>query len=546
MPIQKSQIFSYLRAAAALTATLVLMSITTDFPGPAKGGGTGWCSDYEGNNFPCSDTPTTGGGTDYGYGGGGCAAYDTSDYNSGYNDGPTYVGEYHPEHSNVVWNGENWIPADGYEWISDDPYDYSVQPLYGTSHPTYSNVVWDGDGWVPSSGYEWATDDTYDYTVQRIYGSAHPEHPNVEWQDDGWYPMDGYTWASDDQDDYSVVSTAPSYGDTHPYEANVWWNGSKWEPAEGYTWATDDPADYSVVEAGPDIGDTHPDSENVYWTGDSWIPLEGFVWLNDASGDYRVVPAEKSVIVPSDTVTSDTVPSEELVNAVPLLRQSTSQLASLQINEVPSPSGYKSASERRVQLEALSDQHLEDQLAHIKQTMVAMGEDFRADSAALQAWYEDSRQAEEDALKASFTLLMGVALDEKFDGVWKNLPKMKTLAKNGMRIISFEGPVRKLSEDVLNPDANREMLAAYMGELTGQLHDFDAELVSTAGARTVGLASFFIDYTYQAAKWSVSRDQILMITNNLDKPNGKLEAQKSLSRLQEDLYEERARRQGGG
>ncbi|HEY9163321.1 MAG TPA: tetratricopeptide repeat protein [Magnetovibrio sp.] len=45
-----------------------------------SGGPTGWCTDYEGNNFPCGSPPSDGGGGggggggDYGYGyGGGCA-----------------------------------------------------------------------------------------------------------------------------------------------------------------------------------------------------------------------------------------------------------------------------------------------------------------------------------------------------------------------------------------------------------------------------------------------------------------------------------------
>lgn len=38
-----------------------------------SGGPTGWCTDYEGNNFPCGSPPSGGGGGgDYGYGGG-CA-----------------------------------------------------------------------------------------------------------------------------------------------------------------------------------------------------------------------------------------------------------------------------------------------------------------------------------------------------------------------------------------------------------------------------------------------------------------------------------------
>lgn len=37
-----------------------------------SGGSTGWCSDYEGNNFPCGSPPSSSGGGGYAYGGG-CA-----------------------------------------------------------------------------------------------------------------------------------------------------------------------------------------------------------------------------------------------------------------------------------------------------------------------------------------------------------------------------------------------------------------------------------------------------------------------------------------
>ena len=125
--------FSILRAAFMLMAAFVLLSFT--IPAPAEGGGTGWCTDYDGNNFPCYDDSTS----DYGYsgGGGGCVSPNSGYYDdsSSYSSGPSYVGEPHSEHPNVVWDGEYWTAADGYEWVSDDPDDYTVQPLYGTFHP---------------------------------------------------------------------------------------------------------------------------------------------------------------------------------------------------------------------------------------------------------------------------------------------------------------------------------------------------------------------------------------------------------------------------
>jgi hypothetical protein len=538
---QNGRLYSFLRATLTLAAAFVLLSLTIGTPTPAEGGGTGWCTDYDGNNFPCYDDSSSG-GSEYSSSGPCTAAHcGCLNPNSGYYDDtayysePTYVGQYHSEHANVVWDGEYWAPESGYEWTSDDPNDYTVQPLYGTYHSTHPHVWWDGDGWTPESGYEWASDDSYDFTVQRTYGSAHPSESNVYWNGDAWSPADGYIWASDDPDDFSVVSATPDYGDTHPDEANVWWNGDAWSPADGYTWASDDPNDFSVTEVYvPSIGDPHPDSGNVVWNGDNWLPADGFTWLNDEAGDFRVVPIEEPEVETAST------------NTVPMLSQSVSRLSSLRINDVPSPAGYKSESERRAQLAALSDQHIEDQLAHIQRTMAAMGKDFRADAADLQAWYEDTKKAEEDALMANFSLLVGGALDDEFTGAWKNYAKIQKLAKDGMKALSAKGPVESLYKDYKNPQAQRDAASFIIGEITGLLADIDPEILSAAGTKSVGLASFFIDYTYQAAKWSISRDQILMITSNLDQPNGKLYAQRALSKLQVDLFEERARRMAAG
>ena len=38
-----------------------------------------------------------------------------------------YIGQPHPLHPNVVWDGKYWTPAKGYEWVGTASYDYRVR-----------------------------------------------------------------------------------------------------------------------------------------------------------------------------------------------------------------------------------------------------------------------------------------------------------------------------------------------------------------------------------------------------------------------------------
>ena len=58
-PTEKILLSSFLRAASTLAAVFALMSLTIGLPTPAVSGGTGWCTDYDGNNFPCYDESAT-------------------------------------------------------------------------------------------------------------------------------------------------------------------------------------------------------------------------------------------------------------------------------------------------------------------------------------------------------------------------------------------------------------------------------------------------------------------------------------------------------
>ena len=64
----------------------------------------------------------------------------------------------------------------------------------------------------------------------------------------------------------------------------------------------------------------------------------------------------------------------------------------------------------------------------------------------------------------------------------------------------------------------------------------------SSGVPAVTLANYLVNYSYQATRWEVSRQQIKMIGNNLDSPQGKLQAQKSIKVFYEKLIQERNRR----
>lgn len=72
---------SLVQMLKSIAAGVVVLAALSAPQAQISGGSTGWCSDYEGNNFPCSDAPSSGGGGGYDYGGygGGCA---TAAYNS--------------------------------------------------------------------------------------------------------------------------------------------------------------------------------------------------------------------------------------------------------------------------------------------------------------------------------------------------------------------------------------------------------------------------------------------------------------------------------
>lgn len=452
-----------------------------------------------------------------GYGGGGCATtgYDDSYYGGGV----TNVGDYHPDYPNVVWDGEYWQPADGYHYVSDAPDDYRVARNYGAPHPVHPNVVWDGEYWQPADGYHYVSDAPDDYRVERNYGASHPTYPNVVWDGEYWQAEDGFHYVSDDPNDYSVER---DIGSTHADFPNTYWDGSSWKAADGYIWASDDPEDLTTIPR--PIGASHPGYPNTSWNGDAWTPAEGYVWASDDPDDLRVLPEPELVqeAALSDPVTLPTSPS-------------------LRITDVPSPSGYKTETERREQLAKLSDDQIDRELARIRQTLTRMQADFTNDTRDLNDWLKESQQAEDDALKDSFGLLIGGSLD-KFADTWAAYPRLKAIASDGWEIAGKLEQAIKMADNPLDISHYREQLRDKMMESYKILVESGSEAVSEQGPKAIALAKFVVDYSYHMTRWGLARNQIHAISDNLDGPNGKLEAQLAIKELQEDLFAERERR----
>jgi len=494
-----------------------------------------------------SDSPTY--DTGYGGGGGGCATYDQSSYYSG----PSYIGEYHPDHSNVVWDGQYWTPGNGYEWVTNEQNDWRVQRIIGSYHPDYPNVVWNGEKWRPADGYGWYSDAPDDYRVISA-GESHPSHANVFWNGEKWAPADGYIWANDIQGDFTVIGP----GEEHPEHRHVIWNGEKWLPAEGYGWANDIQGDFNVV--GP--GEEHPEHRHVIWDGEQWTPDEGYAWAGD-EGNFTVIgpgeayPGHPNVIWNGEKLTpaegyvwlNDTVDDFRVVTVEEAEQKAAATLAltelpsdrGLRINEVPSPSGFRTAAERQAQLDNMSNEQIDTELGRIRRTLVRMQSDFESKTADLNEWLKEAEQAEVDALKDSFGLLVGGAM-KRFEGVWENYPRLKAIADNGLDYAGKLDLAIKTSQDPQNVQHQLEIAREMMMDAHKALVQEGMAGLSESGPHAAAFAKFLVDYSYHMTRWGIARNQINAISDNLGKPNGALEAQKAIKVLQEELISERDRR----
>jgi len=218
-------------------------------------------------------------------------------------------------------------------------------------------------------------------------------------------------------------------------------------------------------------------------------------------------------------------------------------IVTLKTIDVPSPFGFRSEGERRQQLAKLSDKQINAEIERSKKTLERMKTEFLNDPKALEACLEEMKDSERQALMAGFHLILGGSL-VKWKKGWEAYPRLKSLAENGLRYLSYDEPAKRIMKNPDDQEAHQEMARVYMLDLYGTLRDFDEGLITKNGPPLAQFADFLVEYSYQVARWAIARDQVLTISKNLDKPNGKLKAQQAINQVMEDLIQERKRRAG--
>lgn len=221
------------------------------------------------------------------------------------------------------------------------------------------------------------------------------------------------------------------------------------------------------------------------------------------------------------------------------------------MKEVPSPSGYRSKSERHALAAALSDAQLENALRETRRQLERLKQDLQKDSNAMDDLLKEAEQAELDALLAGFNLLTAGAVD-KFPTSIPDKPQYNEMLRHlkflTKRAAGVPGIKSGYDEDKKN-DNNKQLVATLVTEGYAilveygdvYLGDFAKKLLD-AGLQYISLASFALSYGEAALRWGVTRNQMQILIDNIDAPNGKLKAAESLGRLYQDLIDEKKQR----
>lgn len=246
-------------------------------------------------------------------------------------------------------------------------------------------------------------------------------------------------------------------------------------------------------------------------------------------------------IIHSDTSVVDLRNLSEQGGASALFDGSASSGKSLKLIDVPSPAGYRSEQERRQQLAKLTDKQIDTEIERMGRMFERMKVDFEKDPKALEKYLLESQDAEREALMTCFQSMLSGSI-KKWDKHWGKYPKAKKLAEEGLRYLGYEKPVKDYLKSPEDTQANLQMARTYLVEVYGIVSDIDPEEFTAVGVPAVSLVNFLVDYSYQVSRWAAARRQIRIISDNLDDPKGKLQAQKAIRRVHEDMIKERNRR----
>ena len=197
----------------------------------------------------------------------------------------------------------------------------------------------------------------------------------------------------------------------------------------------------------------------------------------------------------------------------------------------------------------LSDADLAAEIARLRKLMGKTGADFRADVADLKAWTRESQRAQAEAIKLSLDLLQGAMLDFFAEGAYAALPEGSEATR--IRLAAAKaglGLGRSGVDYAESAHQRQDHLAASQAVLqAGYEFLSDSKIkdkITKDGPAYTALATFAVNYTYEAARWGVSNRQIHMIIDNLGSrgANGKLKAQQALAQYYKSLVDEQKRR----
>ncbi len=243
----------------------------------------------------------------------------------------------------------------------------------------------------------------------------------------------------------------------------------------------------------------------------------------------------------------DKNPDKLVVDPAKLKRPKTKGLGFGSLDEPPVPGKPKVEPEKSSgRIQKLSDEALKDELARMRKTFVKMKGDFQADVKSLQQWARESQEAQRAAVKASVDELVGIFKDKAIDKLKSGDPAFNEKAyKIHEAALKLQKELTAAGKDYAKSPRDREAKLRAAHSVLKGAYDFLGEhndKISKVGGPATGMANYLINYSLQATKWEVSRRQIKMIHENLDKPGGKLEAQKALKAYHEKLMKEHNRR----
>ena len=196
-----------------------------------------------------------------------------------------------------------------------------------------------------------------------------------------------------------------------------------------------------------------------------------------------------------------------------------------------SPAG--GVSEINDRISSLSDVQLNQEIEVVTRTLKRIGKDSERNIKELNEWAQVSRDAQVGALKSSVDLFLDTAT--------RKLEKVKSA--DYTKFTETANDIRRKIEDL--EDFGEKLSRQEEKKLYEVIEKLvrDSEVIAEANnIPVVRLASFSVDYAYNASRWWVARNQIHSIADNLDKRGGVLSAQKILIERHKQLIRERTRR----